>query len=106
MTTDNDNSAKDRSAFETSIWMLKVEMANAGAHMTIDANARLTYTRQIDAMANEAARAGPVGEHHLGSGRAAGAGHAQRDHGSDPWPQHPVRAGHGAAAQGRGQDAQ
>ncbi|ABM30855.1 hypothetical protein [Paracidovorax citrulli] len=53
MTTDNDNSAKDRSAFETSIWMLKVEMANAGAHMTIDANARLTYTRQIDAMANE-----------------------------------------------------
>ncbi|MDA8523076.1 hypothetical protein [Acidovorax sp. NCPPB 4044] len=44
---------KDRSAFETAIWLLKVEMANAGAHMTLDANARLSYTRQIDAMANE-----------------------------------------------------
>ncbi len=44
---------KDRSAFETAVWLLKVEMGNAGTYMTIDANARIAYTRQIDAMANE-----------------------------------------------------
>ncbi|WCM93408.1 hypothetical protein M5C99_01335 [Acidovorax sp. NCPPB 2350] len=54
MATAPDNpSDKDRSAFESAIWLLKVEMANAGAYMAIDSNARLAYTRQIEAMANE-----------------------------------------------------
>ena len=46
-------SARDRSLFESAINALEAEIANAGAHLTIDAAAREAYTRQIRAMADE-----------------------------------------------------
>jgi len=44
---------KDRAAFDSAIQALKAEVANAGAHLSLDASARLAYTRQIQAMAND-----------------------------------------------------
>lgn len=43
----------DRKAFEDAIRALEAELANAGAHLTIDAAARQAYMRQIAAMAAE-----------------------------------------------------
>lgn len=46
-------SNNDRDVFESSIKALEAEIANAGAHLTIDTAARQTYARQIHAMAEE-----------------------------------------------------
>jgi hypothetical protein len=43
----------DREVFESSVRALEAEIVNAGVHMTIDAEARRTYTRLIREMANE-----------------------------------------------------
>lgn len=48
-----DDTEKDRVAFDTAIQTLKVEIANAGVHLSLDSSTRLAYTRQIQAMANE-----------------------------------------------------
>lgn len=44
---------EDKSAFDSAIRALEAEIANAGAHLTIDAAARQAYARQIQDMANE-----------------------------------------------------
>lgn len=44
---------EDKSAFDSAIRALEAEIANAGAHLTIDAAARQAYSRQIQEMANE-----------------------------------------------------
>ncbi|WP_144635582.1 hypothetical protein [Bordetella genomosp. 13] len=49
----NDPISQDRSAFDSAIQALKVEVANVGSHLSLDASARLAYTRQILAMSNE-----------------------------------------------------
>lgn len=43
----------DRSAFDSAIRALEAEIANVGAHLTLDAGARQAYTRQIAALAAE-----------------------------------------------------
>ncbi len=43
----------DRKAFDDAIRALEAELANAGAHLTIDASARQAYMRQIAAMSAE-----------------------------------------------------
>lgn len=43
----------DRDAFESAIQSLEAEVANIGAHFSLDATARQTYSRQIKAMADE-----------------------------------------------------
>lgn len=48
-----DEAVRDRSAFERAVRALEAEIANAGAHLTIDAAARQSYARQIKAMADE-----------------------------------------------------
>ncbi len=45
--------SSDKSLFEQSIRALEAEIANAGAHMMIDASARQLYARQIAAMADQ-----------------------------------------------------
>lgn len=49
----NSPTQADRTAFDAAIRALEAELANAGAHVTIDATARQAYTRQIAAMAAE-----------------------------------------------------
>jgi hypothetical protein len=44
---------KDRELFESAIRALEAEIANAGAHLTIDSAARQAYTKQILVMSNE-----------------------------------------------------
>ncbi|RYD93004.1 MAG: hypothetical protein EOP50_11830 [Sphingobacteriales bacterium] len=43
----------DRTAFESAIRGLEADIANAGAHLTIDSAARQAYSRQIKLMADE-----------------------------------------------------
>jgi hypothetical protein len=45
--------ASDRHYFESTIQALEAELANAGAHLTIDAAARLSYSQQVRAMADD-----------------------------------------------------
>lgn len=45
--------ASDRHYFESTIKAMESELANAGAHLSIDATARLHYSQQIKAMADE-----------------------------------------------------
>lgn len=54
---------EDRLAFEDAIRSLHAELANAGAHVTVDAHAREIYARQVRRMADElraAAQAGRI----------------------------------------------
>ncbi|BDT61250.1 hypothetical protein MasN3_47440 [Massilia varians] len=44
---------KDRIAFEDTIQSLEAQIANLGAHLTIDARARMAYTREIRKMADQ-----------------------------------------------------
>lgn len=46
-------SAADKSAFDSAIQALQLEIANAGAHLTIDSTARQAYSTQVQAMASE-----------------------------------------------------
>jgi len=48
-----DKNAKDKKLFDDSIGALKAEAANIGAHVNLDAEARLLYVKQIAAMSNE-----------------------------------------------------
>lgn len=47
------NENNDRLLFESAIRALEAEMANVGAHVTIDSASRLTYARQIKAMSDQ-----------------------------------------------------
>jgi hypothetical protein len=47
------NLPSDRSAFESTIRAFEAEIANAGAHLTIDSAARQTYGKLIQTMATE-----------------------------------------------------
>jgi hypothetical protein len=67
----NTTTDADRRAFEDAIRALEAELANAGAHLTIDAAARQAYMRQIAAMAAELRSA-------AGSGRISWAQAAQQ----------------------------
>ncbi len=48
-----DGSQKDRELFESAIRALESEIANIGIHLTIDAEARRAYSKQILAMSSE-----------------------------------------------------
>lgn len=47
------NQQQDRQTFENAIRALESEIANIGVHLTIDSEARNTYTKQIHSMASE-----------------------------------------------------
>lgn len=49
----NSTNSSDRVSFESAIQALEKEVANVGAHMTIDANARNLYARLIAEMAED-----------------------------------------------------
>jgi len=48
-----ENNQEDRKSFEAAIRGLQAEIANVGAHLTIDAEARRAYSRQINVMSSE-----------------------------------------------------
>lgn len=43
----------DRTAFEKTIEAIEAQMANVGAHLTMDSSARVAYTREIKRMADK-----------------------------------------------------
>ncbi|SBS25745.1 hypothetical protein MSP8887_00253 [Marinomonas spartinae] len=47
------NQQKDKAAFESAIRALESEVANIGAHLTVDSTARQMYSKQIRAMSTE-----------------------------------------------------
>lgn len=47
------NQIKDRELFESAIRALEAEIANVGAHLTVDSTARQAYAQQIRAMSTE-----------------------------------------------------
>ncbi len=44
------NQKKDREIFENAIRALEADVANIGAHLTVDSTARQAYAKQIRAM--------------------------------------------------------
>ncbi len=69
----NATTTADRSAFEHAVQALEAELANAAAHITIDASARQAYMRQIARMSAELREA-------VGSGRMSWAQAAEQAH--------------------------
>lgn len=57
-----EDSETKRVAFENAIKALETQLANAGAHLTIDSHARLAYSREIKTMAEQLRRDATAGK--------------------------------------------